>query len=169
MKKFSLVMAVILVIAMLTGAASAAKMENGVLRAGEGEGKGFKILLLQQHRNNAFQNGVYEAAVAAAEELGCDLTILSSEADAATQISQIEQAIGEYDAVLYEPVNPDALGAVSKEAADEGVSSSTSSLPAPTGKATASPRSPMVTTSLPVKPKCRLLPTCWAARATSPS
>ena len=123
MKKVSLIIAVILVIAMLTGAAYAEqyKMENGVLRAGEGAGKGFKILLLQQHRNNAFQNGVYNAAVAAAEELGCELTILSSESDAATQISQIEQAIGEYDAVLYEPVNPDALGAVSKEAADEGV------------------------------------------------
>ena len=86
MKKVSLVIAVILVFAMLTGAASAEqyKMENGVLRAGEGAGKGYKILLLQQHRNNAFQNGVYNAAVAAAEELGCDLTILSSESDAAS-------------------------------------------------------------------------------------
>ena len=123
MKKISLVLSVIIVLALLTCAASAEqyKMENGVLRAGEGAGKGFKILLLQQHRNNAFQNGVYNAAVAAAEELGCDLTILSSESDAATQISQIEQAIGEYDAVLYEPVNPDALGAVSQEAANEGM------------------------------------------------
>ena len=121
MKKFSIIIAVIMVMTMLTGVVSAAQMENGVLRAGEGAGKGYKILLLQQHRNNAFQNGVYNAAVAAAEELGCDLTILSSDSDAATQISQIEQAIGEYDAVLYEPVNPDALGAVSKEAADAGV------------------------------------------------
>ena len=109
MKKFSIIIAVIMVVTMLTGVVSAAQMENGVLRAGEGAGKGYKILLLQQHRNNAFQNGVYNAAVAAAEELGCELTILSSDSDAATQISQIEQAIGEYDAVLYEPVNPDAL------------------------------------------------------------
>ena len=89
MKKLSIVLAVLLMVAMLsTTAFAAAKMENGVLRAGEGEGKGYKILLLQQHRNNAFQNGVYEAAVAAAEELGCELTILSSESDAATQIGR---------------------------------------------------------------------------------
>jgi ABC-type sugar transport system substrate-binding protein len=106
---------------MLTGSAFAVSMENGVLRAGAGAGAGYKILLLQQHRNNAFQNGVYDAAVAAAEELGCELQILSSDSDANKQISQIEQAIGEYDAVLFEPVNPDALGAVSKEAADAGV------------------------------------------------
>ncbi len=121
MKKLTLVMAIILAVALLTGTAFAAQMENGVLRAGAGAGAGYKILLLQQHRNNAFQNGVYDAAVAAAEELGCDLTILSSDSDAATQIGQIEQAIGEYDAILFEPVNPDALGAASKEAADAGV------------------------------------------------
>ena len=121
MKKTVLITAIILVVALLTGTAFAAQMENGVLRAGEGAGAGYKILVLQQHRNNAFQNGVYDAATAAAEELGVDLTILSSESDAATQISQIEQAIGEYDAVLFEPVDPDALGAASKEAADAGV------------------------------------------------
>ena len=121
MKRTVLLTAIILVVAMLASCAFAAQMENGVLRAGEGAGAGYKILLLQQHRNNAFQNGVYAAAEAAAAELGCELTILSSESDAATQIGQIEQAIGEYDAVLFEPVNPDALGAVSKEAADAGV------------------------------------------------
>jgi len=121
MKRLTLLTAIILVVAMLTGSAFAVSMENGVLRAGAGAGAGYKILLLQQHRNNAFQNGVYDAAVAAAEELGCELQILSSDSDANKQISQIEQAIGEYDAVLFEPVNPDALGAVSKEAADAGV------------------------------------------------
>lgn len=121
MKKLSLVTAILLVVAMLTCSAFAAQMENGVLRAGEGAGAGYKILVLQQHRNNAFQNGVYDAAVAAAEELGCEVTLLSSESDAATQISQIEQGIGEYDAILFEPVNPDALGAAAKEAADAGV------------------------------------------------
>ena len=121
MKKISLLMAIVLVVALLTGSAFAVSMENGVLRAGEGAGAGYKILLLQQHRNNAFQNGVAAAAQAAADELGCELTMLSSDSDAATQISQIEQGIGEYDAILFEPVNPDALGAVSKEAADAGV------------------------------------------------
>ena len=121
MKKLTLVMAIMLVVALLTGSAFAAQMENGVLRAGEGAGAGYKVLLLQQHRNNAFQNGVAAAAEAAAAELGCELTMLSSDSDAATQINQIEQAIGEYDAVLFEPVNPDALGAAAKEAADAGV------------------------------------------------
>ena len=121
MKRTVLVTAIILVVALLTGTAFAAQMENGVLRAGEGAGEGLKILLLQQHRNNAFQNGVYDAAVKAAEELKVDLTVLSSDSDAATQISQIEQGIGQYDAILFEPVNPDALGAAAKEAADAGV------------------------------------------------
>ncbi len=121
MKRTVLVTAIILVVALLTGTAFAAQMENGVLRAGEGAGEGLKILLLQQHRNNAFQNGVYDAAVKAAEELKVDLTVLSSDSDAATQIAQIEQGIGQYDAILFEPVNPDALGAAAKEAADAGV------------------------------------------------
>ena len=121
MKRTVLMTAIILIIAMLASVAFAAQMENGVLRAGEGAGEGVKVLLLQQHRNNAFQNGVYEAAEAAAKELGCELTILSSDSDAATQISQIEQGIGQYDAILFEPVNPDALGAAAKEAADAGV------------------------------------------------
>ncbi len=121
MKRTVLVTAIILVVALLTGTAFAAQMENGVLRAGEGAGEGLKVLLLQQHRNNAFQNGVYDAAVKAAEELKVDLTVLSSDSDAATQISQIEQGIGQYDAILFEPVNPDALGAAAKEAADAGV------------------------------------------------
>ena len=76
MKKLTLVMAIMLVVALLTGSAFAAQMENGVLRAGEGAGAGYKVLLLQQHRNNAFQNGVAAAAEAAAAELGCELTML---------------------------------------------------------------------------------------------
>ena len=82
----------------------------------------YKIALIQQHQDNAFQITVSEAAQAKAEELGIELTILSANQDAATQISQIEQCVAEdFDAILYEPVNPDALGDASKAAVDEGV------------------------------------------------
>ncbi len=82
----------------------------------------YKIALIQQHQTNAFQIAVTEAAEAKAEELGVELTILSADQDAATQISQIEQCTSEgYDAILFEPVDPDALGDASQVAADAGV------------------------------------------------
>ena len=55
----------------------------------------YKIALIQQHQTNAFQIAVSEAAEAKADELGVDLTILSADQDAATQISQIEQCVSE--------------------------------------------------------------------------
>lgn len=82
----------------------------------------YKIALIQQHQTNAFQIAVSEAAEAKAEELGVDLTILSADQDAATQISQIEQCVSEgYDAILFEPVDPDGLCDAAKSAADAGV------------------------------------------------
>ncbi|MBR2765115.1 MAG: sugar ABC transporter substrate-binding protein [Blautia sp.] len=114
----------VMAVSMLAGSAfaDAAKMENGVLRAGEGKGEGYKIALLQAHQLNAFQIGITEAAEAAAKELGVELKVLSSDQDAYTQISQIEQCVAEeYDAILFEPVDPDALGDAAKAAADEGV------------------------------------------------
>ena len=54
----------------------------------------YKIALIQQHQTNAFQIAVSEAAEAKADELGVDLTILSADQDAATQISQIERIRG---------------------------------------------------------------------------
>lgn len=82
----------------------------------------FKIALIQQHQTNAFQIAVSEAAQAKADELGVELTILSADQDAATQISQIEQCTNEgFNAILYEPVDPDALGDASKAAVDAGV------------------------------------------------
>ena len=121
-KMYSVIAAGILATAMIAGTAMAAQMEDGVLRAGEGAGEGYKIALLQQHQTNAFQIAVTEAAEAAAEELGVELNILSADQDAATQISQIEQCVAEeYDAILFEPVDPDGLGYAAKEAADAGV------------------------------------------------
>mgnify|MGYP001852817429 CR=1 FL=1 len=77
--------------------------------SGSGDGA-YKIALIQQHQTNAFQIAVSEAAEAKAEELGIDLTILSADQDAATQISQIEQCVSEgFDAILFEPVDPDGL------------------------------------------------------------
>ena len=52
----------------------------------------YKIALIQQHQTNAFQIAVSEAAEAKADELGVDLTILSADQDAATQISQLSSA-----------------------------------------------------------------------------
>ena len=83
---------------------------------------GYKIALIQQHQTNAFQIAVTEAAEAKAKELGVDLTILSADQDAAKQISQIEQCTSEgYQAILFEPVDPDGLGDAAQAAADKGV------------------------------------------------
>lgn len=82
----------------------------------------YKIALIQQHQTNAFQITVSDAATAKAKELGIDLTILSSDQDAATQISQIEQCVSEgFNAILFEPVDPDALGDAAAAAAKAGV------------------------------------------------
>ena len=104
-----------------SGAESVAEAAaDGVISAGAG--KGYKIAVIQQHQTNAFQIAVSEAAEAAAEELGCELNLLSADQDAAKQISQIEQCVVDgYDAILFEPVDPDGLGAAAKAAADEGV------------------------------------------------
>ena len=86
------------------------------------ESSTYKIALIQQHQTNAFQIAVTEAAEAKAAELGVELTILSADQDAATQISQIEQCVSEgYNAILFEPVDPDGLRDAAKAAADAGV------------------------------------------------
>ena len=85
-------------------------------------GGAYKVALIQQHQTNAFQIAVTEAAEAKAAELGAELKILSADQDAATQISQIEQCVTEgYQAILFEPVDPDGLRDATKNAADAGV------------------------------------------------
>ena len=82
----------------------------------------YKIALIQQHQTNAFQIAVTEGAEAKAKELGVELNILSADQDAAKQISQIEQCVSEgYNAILFEPVDPDGLRDAAKAAADAGV------------------------------------------------
>ncbi|MDO4491840.1 MAG: sugar ABC transporter substrate-binding protein [Lachnospiraceae bacterium] len=122
MKKFTaLAMAALMAASMTACGGSKGDSASASTSAAAEEG-GFKIALIQQHQTNAFQIAVTEAAEAKAEELGVQLTILSADQDAATQISQIEQCTNEgYDAILYEPVDPDALGDASKVAADKGV------------------------------------------------
>ena len=93
----------------------------GDASAESGDGA-YKIALIQQHQTNAFQIGVTEGAQAKADELGVELNILSADQDAAKQISQIEQCVsGGYDAILFEPVDPDGLRDAAKAAADAGV------------------------------------------------
>ena len=86
------------------------------------ESSTYKIALIQQHQTNAFQIAVTEGAQAKAAELGVELTVLSADQDAATEISQIEQCVSEgYTAILFEPVDPDGLRDAAKAAADAGV------------------------------------------------
>lgn len=88
----------------------------------ESEGSTYKVALIQQHQTNAFQIAITESAEAKAKELGVELTILSADQDAATQISQIEQCVSEgFDAILFEPVDPDGLRDAAKNAVDAGV------------------------------------------------
>lgn len=102
--------------------AAPAGNEAGDSEGGGSEGGAYKIALIQQHQTNAFQIAVTEAAEAKAAELGAELKILSADQDAATQISQIEQCVTEgYQAILFEPVDPDGLRDAAKNAADAGV------------------------------------------------
>lgn len=123
-KKFlALLLTGAMALAALTGCGS--KEESPAEGSGEeapAEGGAYKIALIQQHQTNAFQIAVTEGAQAKADELGVELSILSADQDAAKQISQIEQCVSEgYDAILFEPVDPDGLRDAAKAAADAGV------------------------------------------------
>ena len=123
-KKFlALLLTGAMALAALTGCGS--KEETPAEGSGEeapAEGGAYKIALIQQHQTNAFQIAITEGAQAKADELGVELSILSADQDAAKQISQIEQCVSEgYDAILFEPVDPDGLRDAAKAAADAGV------------------------------------------------
>ena len=125
-KKFlALLLTGAMALAALTGCSSGTETTEestgGDASAESGDGT-YKIALIQQHQTNAFQIGVTEGAQAKADELGVELNILSADQDAAKQISQIEQCVSEgYDAILFEPVDPDGLRDAAKAAADAGV------------------------------------------------
>jgi len=126
-KVMAILMAGILSAGLLAGCGSSSSSTSGssdnaaAASTGAAAG-GYKIALIQQHQTNAFQIGVSEAAEAKAKELGVDLTILSADQDAQKQISQIEQCVSEgYQAILFEPVDPDGLGDAAQAAADQGV------------------------------------------------
>ena len=123
-KKFlALLLTGAMALAALTGCGS--KEETPAEGSGEeapAEGGAYKIALIQQHQTNAFQIAITEGAQAKADELGVELSIFSADQDAAKQISQIEQCVSEgYDAILFEPVDPDGLRDAAKAAADAGV------------------------------------------------
>lgn len=114
----------------VSGSASASDSSESVssgsavssISGAPGSGKGVKIALIPQHQTNAYQIALAEAAQKTADEMGVDLTILSADQDAAKQISEIEQCVSEkYDAIIFEPVDPDGLGSAAQEAADAGV------------------------------------------------
>ncbi len=120
---FAMLMAGAMTLGVATGCGNTATNDSQNSDAGTDSTDGaYKIALIQQHQTNAFQIAVSEAAEAKAEEMGVDLTILSADQDAATQISQIEQCVSEgYNAILFEPVDPDGLCDAAKSAADAGV------------------------------------------------
>lgn len=124
-KRFlAMLLAGVMTLGLATGCSSTTSGDTGDTAAEDGgsEGGSYKIALIQQHQTNAFQIAVSEAAQAKADELGVELNILSADQDAATQISQIEQCVSEgYDAILFEPVDPDGLRDAAKAAADQGV------------------------------------------------
>lgn len=119
----AMLMAGAMTLGVATGCGNTATNDSQNSDAGTDSTDGaYKIALIQQHQTNAFQIAVSEAAEAKAEEMGVDLTILSADQDAATQISQIEQCVSEgYKAILFEPVDPDGLCDAAKSAADAGV------------------------------------------------
>ncbi|WP_373166488.1 sugar ABC transporter substrate-binding protein [Agathobaculum sp. Marseille-P7918] len=119
----AMLMAGAMTLGVATGCGNTATNDSQNSDAGTDSTDGaYKIALIQQHQTNAFQIAVSEAAEAKAEEMGVDLTILSADQDAATQISQIEQCVSEgYNAILFEPVDPDGLCDAAKSAADAGV------------------------------------------------
>ena len=123
-KKFlALLLTGAMALAALTGCGSTEETPaEGSGEEAPAEGGAYKIALIQQHQTNAFQIAITEGAQAKADELGVELSILSADQDAAKQISQIEQCVSEgYDAILFEPVDPDGLRDAAKAAADAGV------------------------------------------------
>ena len=82
----------------------------------------YKIAQIHQHMTNSFQNAVADGADAIAKEPGVEITHFDAGQDVATQISQIEQCItNDYDAIIFEPVDPAGLVDAAKAAADAGV------------------------------------------------
>lgn len=68
-----------------------------------------------------FQNSV-AGAQGAADELGVDLTVLDAQADAARQVTQVEDCLSqEPDAIIVDPIESSSLTGVLGEAAEAGI------------------------------------------------
>ena len=92
--------------------------EENVREGSSGNVIGFSVSTL----NNPFFVTLTEGAKKAASEKNVELVVVDAGDDAAKQISQIEQCVSEgYDAILFEPVDPDGLRDAAKAAADAGV------------------------------------------------
>lgn len=118
----AMLLAGVMTLGLATGCGKQPAVEGGEEGGGTAEVDKYKIAVIAQHQTNAFQIAIAEAAEAKAKELGVELTVLSADQDAATQISQIEQCVSEgYGAILFEPVDPDGLTAAAKSASEAGV------------------------------------------------
>ena len=105
-----------------TSDASSASSTSDASSASTAEGGDYKIAYIHQHMTNSFQISAQEGADSKAAELGVTVTHLDSEQNAEQQISQIEQCISEgYDAIAFEPVNPDGLVDAAHEIVDAGI------------------------------------------------
>ena len=121
-KFFAILLTCAMAVSVLAGCGSGETPASTPAAGGEPKDSAYKIALIQQHQTNAFQIAITEAAEAKASELGVELTVLSADQDAAAQISQIEQCVSEgFNAILFEPVDPDGLRDAAKSAADAGV------------------------------------------------
>lgn len=121
-KFFAILLTCAMAVSVLAGCGSGETPASTPAAGGEPKDSTYKIALIQQHQTNAFQIAITEAAEAKASELGVELTVLSADQDAAAQISQIEQCVSEgFNAILFEPVDPDGLRDAAKSAADAGV------------------------------------------------
>ncbi|WP_105567277.1 sugar ABC transporter substrate-binding protein [Microbacterium halophytorum] len=78
--------------------------------SGEVSGEEPRIALVMSHMTNEFTTTIAGAAEAKGEDLGYAVTVFDGEQDAATQVSQIEQAVSQgFDGILVEPVSTDGV------------------------------------------------------------
>lgn len=85
-------------------------------------GNGYEIGFVLMHYNNPFMVIMKDAAIARAQELGCTITPIDGQADAAVQISAMENLISKgVDAIILNAVDAVALIPVVEQATQAGI------------------------------------------------
>lgn len=83
---------------------------------------GGRIALMMSHMTNEFVTTVADAAQAEGEQQGFEVVVFDGKQDAATQVTQIEQAVAQgFDGILVEPVSKDGVVPGLVAANDAGV------------------------------------------------